>query len=46
MRVLSPFVGRARELATLRELLAQVEEGGGRWWGSWGSPGSASPGSS
>ena len=30
-RVLSPFVGREREIATLQALLAQVEAGAGQW---------------
>ena len=40
-RVLSPFVGRERELATLQALLAQVEDGPGRWSGWWVSLGLA-----
>ena len=31
-RVWAPFVGRHHELATLRALLTQVEEGRGKWW--------------
>jgi predicted ATPase/DNA-binding winged helix-turn-helix (wHTH) protein len=39
VRTLSPFVGRARELATLRELLTQVEAGRGQVVGVVGEPG-------
>ena len=35
----SPFVGRARELATLQELLSRVEEGAGQVVGVVGEPG-------
>jgi predicted ATPase len=38
-RVLSPFVGREREMATLHALLAQVEEGHGQVVGVVGEPG-------
>jgi DNA-binding NtrC family response regulator/tetratricopeptide (TPR) repeat protein/class 3 adenylate cyclase len=38
-RVLSRFVGRARELAALRELLSQVEGGRGQVVGIFGEPG-------
>jgi predicted ATPase len=38
-RVLSPFVGRERELATLHALLAQVETGRGQVVGMVGEPG-------
>jgi class 3 adenylate cyclase/predicted ATPase len=38
-RVLSPFVGRERELATLHALLAQVETGRGQIVGVVGEPG-------
>ncbi len=38
-RLLSPFVGRARELAFLRALLAQVEAGQGQVVGIVGEPG-------
>ena len=38
-RVWTPFVGRQRELATLRALLAQVEEGRGQVVGVIGEPG-------
>jgi class 3 adenylate cyclase/DNA-binding winged helix-turn-helix (wHTH) protein/predicted ATPase len=38
-RVLSPFVGREREMATLHALLAQVEEGRGQVVGVVGEPG-------
>ena len=38
-RVLSPFVGRDRELATLHALLAQVEEGRGQVVGVVGEAG-------
>jgi class 3 adenylate cyclase/DNA-binding winged helix-turn-helix (wHTH) protein/predicted ATPase len=38
-RVLSPFVGREREMATLHALLAQVEEGHGQMVGIVGEPG-------
>ena len=38
-RVLSPFVGRERELATLHALLAQVETGRGQMVGVVGEPG-------
>jgi DNA-binding winged helix-turn-helix (wHTH) protein/class 3 adenylate cyclase/tetratricopeptide (TPR) repeat protein len=38
-RLLSPFVGRARELASLRALLAQVEAGQGQVVGIVGEPG-------
>src|SRR5262249_45930750 len=38
-RVLSPFVGRERELATLHVLLAQVETGRGQVVGMVGEPG-------
>jgi DNA-binding winged helix-turn-helix (wHTH) protein/class 3 adenylate cyclase/tetratricopeptide (TPR) repeat protein len=38
-RVLSPFVGRERELATLHALLAQVEKGRGQVVGMVGEPG-------
>jgi putative protein kinase ArgK-like GTPase of G3E family len=38
-RVWAPFVGRRRELATLRALLAQVEEGRGQVVGMIGEPG-------
>src|SRR5499427_5799938 len=38
-RVLSPFVGRKRELATLHALLAQVETGRGQVVGMVGEPG-------
>ena len=38
-RVLSPFVGRERELATLHALLAQVEKGRGQVLGVVGEPG-------
>jgi hypothetical protein len=39
LRVWTPFVGRRRELATLRALLAQVEEGRGQVVGMIGEPG-------
>jgi DNA-binding NtrC family response regulator/class 3 adenylate cyclase len=39
VRALSPFVGRERELATLRELLAQVGESRGQVVGILGEPG-------
>lgn len=39
VRVLSPFVGRVRDLATLRELLTQVEAGRGQVVGVVGEPG-------
>jgi predicted ATPase/DNA-binding winged helix-turn-helix (wHTH) protein len=39
VRVLSPFVGRARDLATLCELLTQVESGRGQVVGVVGEPG-------
>ena len=38
-RVLSPFVGREREMTTLHALLAQVEEGHGQVVGVVGEPG-------
>src|SRR5262249_59837371 len=38
-RVLSPFVGRERELATLHALLAQAETGRGQVVGMVGEPG-------
>jgi predicted ATPase len=38
-RVLSPFVGREREMATLQALLAQVEAGRGQVAGVVGDPG-------
>jgi DNA-binding winged helix-turn-helix (wHTH) protein/class 3 adenylate cyclase len=38
-RVLTPFVGRTRELHTLQALLAQVEEGWGQVVGVVGDPG-------
>ena len=38
-RVLSPFVGREREMATLHALLAQVERGRGQVVGVVGEPG-------
>src|SRR5262249_57983341 len=38
-RVLSPFVGRERELALLHALLAQVETGRGQVVGVVGEPG-------
>jgi predicted ATPase/DNA-binding winged helix-turn-helix (wHTH) protein/class 3 adenylate cyclase len=38
-RVLSPFVGREREMTTLHALLAQVEEGRGQVVGVVGEPG-------
>jgi DNA-binding NtrC family response regulator/predicted ATPase/class 3 adenylate cyclase len=38
-RVLSPFVGRERELTMLQELLVQVEEGRGQVVGIVGEPG-------
>ena len=38
-RLLSPFVGRARELASLQALLAQVEAGQGQVVGIVGEPG-------
>ena len=38
-RVLSPFVGRERELTMLHELLGQVEEGRGQVVGIVGEPG-------
>jgi DNA-binding NtrC family response regulator/predicted ATPase/class 3 adenylate cyclase len=38
-RVLSPFVGRRRELTMLQELLGQVEEGRGQVVGIVGEPG-------
>ena len=38
-RVLSPFVGRERELTMLHELLVQVEEGRGQVVGIVGEPG-------
>jgi class 3 adenylate cyclase len=39
VRALSPFVGRERELATLRELLSQVGESRGQVVGILGEPG-------
>jgi AAA ATPase domain/Adenylate and Guanylate cyclase catalytic domain len=38
-RVLTPFIGRTRELATLHALVAQVEEGRGQVVGIIGEPG-------
>jgi predicted ATPase len=38
-RVLTPFIGRTRALATLRALVAQVEEGRGQAVGIVGEPG-------
>lgn len=38
-RILSPFVGREREMTTLHALLAQVEEGRGQVVGVVGEPG-------
>src|SRR5262249_2417250 len=38
-RVLTPFIGRTRELATLHALIAQVEEGRGQVVGIIGEPG-------
>ena len=38
-RVVTPFIGRTRELATLHALVAQVEEGRGQVVGIIGEPG-------